>query len=154
MSQPGCMDVVGDCAENLTVEINNFCWSFIQDLKRGHIFRSSVCLIGEWLSIQLITLFIWIACFPPTYGISYIVRWKTESVSLQTLWLYQQSYVLCCSAWINFTTCCCFSELTVLNTCSSCVIGTEWYSVAVKGSAGYMRIRWKSAELSVSFKSH
>lgn len=50
------------------------------------------------------------------------------------------------------------SELTVLNkwvdTCSSCVIGTEWYAVAVKGSAGYMCMTSKSAELSVSFKSH
>lgn len=43
------------------------------------------------------------------------------SLNLQTLWLYEQSYVLCCSAWINFITCCLFlnrhswtSELTLV----------------------------------------
>lgn len=51
---------------------------------------------------------------------------KRVSLRLQTLWLYQQSYVLCCSAWINFTTCCLFqnwhswaSELTLVLPASS-----------------------------------
>lgn len=106
MFQLGWMDVVGDHVENPTVKITNFCWSFIQDLKRGHNLSSSVYMIGEWLSIQFIDLLIWIACFPP--NIWYFLYSEMKNwvfLNLQTLWLYQQSYVLCFIAWISFITC-------------------------------------------------
>lgn len=121
MSQLGCKDVVGNHVENPTVEINNFCWSSIQDLKRGYNLRSSVCMMGKWLSIQLITLHL-NCLFSPNiwyFLCSEMKNWV--SLNLQTLWLYQQSHVLCCSAWINFITCCLFlnrhswtSELTLV----------------------------------------
>lgn len=158
MWQLECKDVVGKCVENPTLEINNFCWSFVQDLKRGYNLRSSVCMMGEWLSIQLITLLVWIACFPPTYGIFSTVRWKTESLYLQTLWLYQQWYVLCCLAWINFITCCLFlnrrswtSELTLGFPASLVQCCTGLQLKALLATCVWLL---KSAELSVSFKNY
>lgn len=106
MFQLGWKGVVGYHIENPAVEITSFCWTFIQDLKKGHNLRSSVYMIGEWLSIQFINLLIWIACFPSSiwyFLYSEMKNWIC--LNLQTLWLYQQSYVLCFTAWINFITC-------------------------------------------------
>lgn len=66
------------------------------------------------------------------FSIQWDERWV--SPNLQTLWLYQQSYVLCCSAWINFMTCCLFqnqrswtSELTLVLPASSVWCCISWH---------------------------
>lgn len=134
------------------VVINNFCWSVVQDLKGGYNLRSSfVCV---WWVIEHSVL---VACFPPTYGIFCTVKRRAESLLIYTLWRYQQSYVLCCSAWINFITCCLFlnwhswtSELTLVLP-ASLVQGCSQLQLK---ALLYMCMTLKSAELSVSFKSH
>lgn len=82
-------------------------------------------MIGEWaVSLSLFSSK-WLV-FPQHMVFSIQGDERRVSLSLQTLWLYQQSYVLCCSAWINFSTCCLFqnwhswaSELTLVLPASS-----------------------------------
>lgn len=82
-------------------------------------------MIGEWafsLSLSSSKLLV----FPQHMVFSIQGDERRVSLNLQTLWLYQQSYVLCCSAWINFMACCLFqnrrswtSELTLVLPASS-----------------------------------
>lgn len=109
-------------------------------------------MIGEWafsLSLSSSKLLVFLQ------HMVFSIQGDERCVSVYRLfWLYQQSYVLCCSAWINFSTCCLFQNWrNWVDTCSSCIIGVVLYLVALKSSAGYIHMTLKSSELLVSSKS-